>query len=61
MFVKFENISHSNMTFVQFHKKFRLPSFCGGWVKKLQTFTRYFKKFYCQIYYCFHAVVIKLI
>ena len=28
------------MVFVQFHKKFKGPFFCGGWVKDFETFNK---------------------
>ena len=31
-------ISHWNVVSVQFRKKIKGPSFCGGWVKELETF-----------------------
>ena len=39
---KLENISHLKLAFVQFRKHFKGPSFSGGWVKLLKTFTRQF-------------------
>ena len=41
IFVKFENISHWKMISIEFRKNFTGLSFCGRWVKKLQTFTRH--------------------
>ena len=38
---EFENISHEKIVSVQFSKNNIAPSFCGGWAKKLQTFTRH--------------------
>ena len=39
---KMENISHLKPVFVEFLKNFKGPSFSGGWVKLLETFTRQF-------------------
>ena len=41
-FGKFENITHWKMVSVQFWINFTGPSYCGGLVKKLQNFNRYF-------------------
>ena len=39
---KLENISHLKPVSGQFCKNFKGPSFPGGWVKLLETFTRQF-------------------
>ena len=39
---KLENISHLKLVSVQFRKHFKGPSFSGGWMKLLKTFTRQF-------------------